>query len=98
MSNDHEESQPSANAVSLVAERQSVAAEANFLRLPLFALHTKGLKNLDGFECRGTTTRGEQTWKFAFRTARSTATLYPGLLSRSVHLAFLSLISERGLP
>lgn len=98
MSQDHEQSQSTTTGITSVAERPSVAAEANLLRLPLFALHTKGLKNLDGFECRGTTTRGEQTWEFAFRTARSTATLYPGPLSRSVHLAFLSLISEHGLP
>lgn len=98
MNLDHDENRPTASEVSPVAERLSVAAEANLLRLPLFALHTKGLKNLDGFECRGRTTRGEQTWEFAFRTARSTATLYPGPLSRSVHLAFLSLISEHGLP
>lgn len=78
--------------------RSRIAVEANFLRLPLFALHTKGLRNLDGFECRGKTTRGDNTWEFVFRTARSTATLYPGPLSRSIHLAFLSLITEQGRP
>lgn len=79
-------------------EATPIAVEANFLRLPLFALHTKGLRNLDGFECRGTTTRGENTWEFMFRTARSTATIYPGPLSRSIHLAFLSLMTEQGRP
>lgn len=91
------ESQPTI-AVPSRTERPTIAAEANFLRLPMFALHTKGLKQLDGFECRGTTTRGDNTWEFLFRTARSTATLYPGPLSRSVHLAFLSVITEQGLP
>ncbi len=75
-----------------------IAVEANFLRLPLFALHKKGLRNLDGFECRGTTTRDGNTWEFLFRTARSTATIYPGPLSRSIHLALLSLITEQGKP
>lgn len=79
-------------------ERPPIAVEANFLRLPLFALSTKGLRNLDGFECKGTTTRGNNTWEFQFRTARSTATLYPGPLSRSIHLAFLSLITEQKRP
>lgn len=92
-----DESQPTFATTALV-ERSTTVAEANFLRLPLFALHTKGLKQLDGFECRGTTTRDEKTWEFIFRTARSTATLYPGPLSRSVHLAFLGLITEHGLP
>lgn len=76
----------------------SIAVEANLLKLPLFALHTKGLRSLDGFECRGRTNRGGQTREFLFRTARSTATMYPGPLSRSAHLAFLSLVTERGLP
>jgi len=84
--------------VTAAATFSTTIAEANFLRFPLFALRTKGLKRLDGFECRGTTTRGDNTWDFVFRTARSTATVYPGLLSRSVHLAFLSLITEHGLP
>lgn len=75
-----------------------IAVEANLLRLPLFALHTKGLRSLDGFECRGRISRNGQTRDFLFRTARSTATMYPGPLSRSAHLAFLSLVTERGLP
>ncbi|MBS0203963.1 MAG: hypothetical protein JSS49_13745 [Planctomycetes bacterium] len=93
-----DESKPGILATLSPSERTSIAVEANLLKLPLFALHTKGLKNLDGFECRGMTTRGENTWEFLFRTARSTATLYPGPLSRSVHLAFLGLITEQGLP
>lgn len=76
----------------------TIAAEANLLRLPLFALSTKGLKSLEGFECRGQSTRNGEAREFLFRTARSTATLYPGPLSRSAHLAFLSLVTEHGLP
>lgn len=77
---------------------RTIAVEANLLRLPLFALHTKGLRSLDGFECRGRISRNGQTREFLFRTARSTATMYPGPLSRSAHLAFLSLVTEMGLP
>lgn len=75
-----------------------IKAEANLLRLPLFALQTKGLRTLDGIECRGTITRNEETHNFVFRASRSTATLYPGPLSRAVHLAFLSLATDRGFP
>lgn len=85
-------------AVHRTSQPTIIAAEANLLRLPLFALQTKGLRSLEGFESQGRLTRNGQSRNFYFRTARSTATLYPGPLSRSAHLAFLSLITERGLP
>ena len=75
-----------------------IKAEANLLRLPLFALSTKGLRTLDGIECHGTITRNDETHNFVFRASRNTATLYPGPLSRAVHLAFLSLATDRGFP
>ena len=75
-----------------------IAVEANLLRLPLFALHTKGLKSLDGIECRGRVTRDEQVHAFTFRATRSSGLLYPGPLARSIHLAFLSFITDAGLP
>ncbi len=73
-------------------------AEANLLRLPVFALHTKGLRSLDGIECSGRIARDGHTYRFTFRSTRNTATAYPGPLARSAHLAFLSLLTERGLP
>jgi hypothetical protein len=76
----------------------SIRAEANLLRLPLFALHTKHLKTLDGIECSGRITRSGETHQFRFRATRNTATLYPGPLARAAHLAFLSLITEHGTP
>lgn len=75
-----------------------VKVEANLLRLPLFALHTKGLRTLDAIECRGQMTREGIAHEFTFRAFRSTATPYPGPLARSAHLAFLSLVTERGFP
>src|SRR5437588_10558338 len=75
-----------------------VRSEANLLRLPLFALHTKRLKTLDGIECRGKLTRDGKTHQFLFRATRNTATLYPGPLARSAHLAILSIITEQGFP
>lgn len=90
-------------ATEITAEAASplprfVKVEANLLRLPLFALHTKGLRSLDAIECRGRLTRTEVTHEFTFRAFRSTATPYPGPLARSAHLAFLSILTERGLP
>ena len=75
-----------------------IKAEANLLRLPLFALQTKGLKTLDGIECRGTTTRNGETHQFILTAARSTITPYPGPLARAAHLAFLSIATDRGFP
>ena len=75
-----------------------IKAEANFLRLPLFALQTKGLRSLDGIECRGSITRNGETHQFVFTATRNTATMYPGPLARKAHLAFLSLITDHGLP
>lgn len=75
-----------------------IRAEANLLRLPLFALHAKRLRTLDGISCSGRITRGGETHQFQFRATRNTATLYPGPLARTAHLAFLSIITEQGLP
>ena len=55
-----------------------IRAEANLLRLPLFALSTKGLRNLDGIECSGRIHRDGQTVQFRYAATRNTATLYPG--------------------
>ncbi len=75
-----------------------VSAETNLLRLPFFALQTQGLKTLDGFQASGEDKdrKTGATYKFTVRTTRNTATPYPGPLSRSVHLAILSLLRENG--
>ncbi len=75
-----------------------VKVEANLLRLPLFALQTKGLRSLDGIECSGTITRGGETHQFTFVAARSTITPYPGPLARKAHFAILSLATDGGFP
>jgi hypothetical protein len=77
---------------------RTIKAEANLLRLPLFALHTKGLRTLEGIECRGQLTRDGKTHEYVLRISRNTASLYPGPLSRKIHFAFLSIATERGLP
>lgn len=75
-----------------------IRAEANLLRLPLFALQTKGLRSLDGIECRGTATRNGETHHFTLKVSRNTSSPYPGPLARAAHLAFLSIATERGFP
>lgn len=75
-----------------------IKAEVNLLRVPFFALQTKGLRSLDGLECRGKVTRGDTTYDFTLKTSRNTATLYPGPLARKAHLALLSVANEQGMP
>ena len=75
-----------------------IRAASNLLKLPLFALQTKGLRTLDGIECRGTVTRDHETYDFVLKATRNTATLYPGPLARKAHIAFLSIATEQTLP
>lgn len=80
------------------AAARTIKAEVNLLRLPLFALHTKGLKSLEGIECRGRVQRDGKTHEYVLRVSRNTSSLYPGPLSRKVHFALLSIATERGFP
>src|SRR5262245_25427271 len=91
------ESRPSQVAISNLLPR-FIKAEANLLRLPLFALGTRGLRSLDAIECRGTIRRDGVTHEFTFQAARNAKTAYPGPLSRAVHLAFLSIATDHGFP
>jgi hypothetical protein len=75
-----------------------VSAEANFLRLPLFALATKGLRTLDGIQCSGSVNRNGIIHRYTLRCTRNTDTYYPGPLARAAHVALLSLVTEAGLP
>lgn len=75
-----------------------IRVEANLLRFPLFALHTKGIRTLDGLRCSGRLQRDGQTMQYTFTATRNTSTLYPGPLARSAHLAFLSILTEAGTP
>jgi hypothetical protein len=79
-------------------ERRIVRAEATLLRVPLFALAVKGLGSLDGIEFRHLARRREETVDAIIRTERDAALPYPGPLSRRIHMAFLSLIGDSGLP
>ncbi len=101
----HTETRPTA-AANCTSDLQHAAnllprfikAEANLLRLPLFALGTKGLRTLDAIECRGMIRRNGETHQFTFQAARNAKTQYPGPLSRAAHQAFLSIATDRGFP
>lgn len=104
---DHTADRPPAEDAPGLFELQTAGAsllprfmpvEVNMLRLPFFALQTKGLRSLDGIECRGNVTRSETTYDFTFKTSRNTATMYPGPLARKAHLAVLSVATEQGMP
>lgn len=79
-------------------EARIVRVEANFLRLPLFALDNKKMRTMDGISCEGTFRRAGQSYAFTFVATRNAGTLYPGPVARSAHLAILSLATQRGLP
>jgi hypothetical protein len=78
-----------------LTSRSALKAEVNLLRLPVFALSTKGLRTLNGLEVRGVFRRDGQRHEYVFRAARSVDTLYPGPLARAAHLALLSIGTER---
>lgn len=78
--------------------RLIVQAETNLLRFPFFALHTKGLRNVDFKEVRGMRTENGQSHEFLFRVSRNTDHFYPGPLSRKAHFALLSLLRKQGFP
>ncbi len=79
-------------------EQQIVRVEANFLRLPLFALDNKHMRTMDGIRCEGTFRRTGQAYAFTYVVTRNARTLYPGALARSAHFAILSLATDRGFP
>ena len=78
--------------------RRTLRAEATLLRVPIFALAIKGSASLDGFEFRHSRKRGERTVESVIRTERDAKAPYPGPLSRRVHMAVLSLVTDRGFP
>src|SRR3954453_7668094 len=72
--------------------------EAGLLRVPVFALAVRGSATLDGFEFRVSRRKGDRVVETVVRTERDDKTPYPGPLSRRVHMAMMSLVSDRGFP
>lgn len=85
-------------AAPAVAPAQFIKAEANLLRFPIFALSTKGLKNVDQIQCVGMKREGTQEHRFSLTVSRNTRFIYPGPLARKVHFALLSIVYEQGFP
>jgi hypothetical protein len=75
-----------------------VQVETNLLRFPFFSLHTKGLREIDFKEVRGSRVENGRTHEFVFRVSRNTDHVYPGPLSRKAHFALLSLLRKQGFP
>jgi len=79
-------------------ETKIVRVEATLLRLPIFALAVRGSASLDGFETRRKMRKGDREIETVIRTERDEKLSYPGPLSRRVHMALLSLVTDRGFP
>jgi hypothetical protein len=91
--------EPTASArETALSVRSIVQVETNLLRFPFFCLHTKGLRDVDFKEVRGTRVENGETHEFVFRVSRNTGHLYPGPLSRKAHFALLSLLRKQGFP
>ncbi len=84
--------------VSLLKPPSIIRAEANLLRFPFFALHTKGRWQMDGVQCIGRKRINGKSHKSTLSITRNTKYLYPGSLSRKVHFALLDLMEECGFP
>jgi len=87
-----------ADFAPLIKPPEIIRAEANFLRFPFFALHSKGLRQLDGIESVGRKQIHGRNHEFKLSVTRNTKHLFPGTLSRSVHYALLSIQQEQGFP
>ncbi|MGE3808605.1 MAG: hypothetical protein AB7K24_28400 [Gemmataceae bacterium] len=83
---------------SLLDGGDIVRIEANFLRLPLFAVDNKHMRTMDGIRCAGSFRRGGERYDLTFQATRNVRTLYPGPIAHATHTAILSLATERGFP
>lgn len=69
-----------------------VRQEANLLRFPFFALGRKGLRNRKGLLVRGQSKLDDKTYDFEYRITCNSDDLYPGQLSRKVHMGLLRIM------
>ncbi|MEM7477258.1 MAG: hypothetical protein AAF483_19920 [Planctomycetota bacterium] len=91
---------PETRSSSAVTPPAIVRAETNFLRFPFFALSTKDIHRIDFREVTGTrkikSETGESTVDFSYRVSRITDHVFPGILSRNIHFALLSIMARSG--
>lgn len=69
-----------------------VKQEANLLRFPFFALGRKGLRNRKGLLIRGQSKLDDKAYDFEYRITCNSDDLYPGQLSRKVHMGLLRIM------
>jgi hypothetical protein len=72
-----------------------VRQEANLLRFPFFALGRKGLRNRKGLVIRGQSKLDDKTYDFEYRITCNSDDLYPGQLSRKVHMGLLRIMQRK---
>ena len=72
----------------------AIKQEANLLRFPFFALGRKGLRNRKGLLIRGESKIDGQKCDFEYRITCNSDDLYPGQLSRKVHMGLLRIMQR----
>jgi len=77
---------------SLLTSATIIKQEANLLRFPFFALGRKGLRNRKGLLIRGQSKLDDKTYDFEYRITCNSDDLYPGQLSRKVHMGLLRIM------
>ena len=80
---------------SLLTSAAIVKQEANLLRFPFFALGRKGLRNHKGLLIRGQSKLDGQNYDFEYRITCNSDDLYPGQLSRKVHMGLLRIMQRK---
>ncbi len=86
--------QPS-ESPSFLTSSTVIKQEANLLRFPFFALGRKGLRNRKGLLIRGESKLDGRSYDFEYRITCNSDDLYPGQLSRKVHLGLLRLLQSK---
>jgi hypothetical protein len=89
---------PVASPAPLATSASVVKAEANLLRFPFFAQHTKGLRNCKGWSIEGKTTLDDETYDFEYRITCNTDDLFPGPLAREAHHALMHILTTTQTP
>lgn len=73
-------------------------AETNLLRFPFFALKNAGLWSTERIECDGEATDDREVCRWHWEVRRGPGLPFPGSLAHAAHMAFLEIMTERGLP
>ena len=85
---------PTLASPSFLTSAAVIKQEANLLRFPFFALGRKGLRNRKGLLIRGQSKLDGQSCDFEYRITCNSDDLYPGQLSRKVHMGLLQIMQR----